>query len=225
MWKKIASSCFVLSITLLLGFLTYTTITAKNNDQKVATDQEKTHQQKAKSKTSNQTPSTTDSSKDKKVITVGGGESATKQKLSLTTRPIAQDRAPHREATTSQEKLKKTVTTLEPLSKALLNRALQNIDLKAWKTTVQLKYQDVGNKKWFEVTNDYQIVDFLLDPDLFQKMILEAVAKRINFADLIITFNYDDDLKGVAIEIAFAKKTTVTKTLYYRLENKLNLTK
>ena len=130
MWKKIASSCFVFSITLLLGFLTYSTITSKNNEQKVVTDQQKTQQQKAKSKTSKQTPSTTTSPKDEKVITIGGGETATKQKLSLTKRPISQDREPDLPTKTSKEQLKKEVKTIEPLSKALLNRALQNIDLK-----------------------------------------------------------------------------------------------
>lgn len=70
--------------------------------------------------------------------------------------------------------------------------------------------------------NDYQIVDFALEPDVFQKLLINQIAKKINFADLKITFAYSRDFKKVKVKTVFKDKTTVSKTLFYQLETKVD---
>ena len=222
MWKKIISGLFVLGIVSLLGFFTYATIKGtKKNEQKTINPKKASKKKKAKqNKPKNfpevnrvtSPPPTNPPPPQHIVLKKTEEESALPQ-----TNDFDETKVTAKEEVVVEKELPKSVTP-PLLSAELLEKALADMQIKNWKDAIQLKYGPNQGSKIIDPQNNYQIVDFVLIPDLFQKMVIKEVAKRINFADLIISFVYHKDLKKVKVKIVFKEEITINQTLYFQVQ-------
>lgn len=223
----------VLSIVGLLAFYTYSTINKANKKDNAS----KTNSSSTTAKPSSTSPQTTSKQID---IRKNIEQSNPKPTIKISQVKVGSSVATVQSDGNKQQSQKTTVkeaivkTPITPKSKAnselipnpqeeakrkqlLLDRALAQMQLKNWKKAVEIEYAPNQNQPAIDPVNNYQIVNFKLIPDAFQKMIIAAIAQRINFTDLIVTFNYQTDYKAVAVKVALKNDKNITKTLNYQL--------
>ncbi len=100
------------------------------------------------------------------------------------------------------------------VNKKLLTQVVQKLNLSGWKETVIPSYKKDDSAK---NVNDYQLDDFAIQTDSFERMVLEQIAKKINFADLVVTFTYYQGFKQVKIKVAFKAREDIFATINYQL--------
>lgn len=120
-----------------------------------------------------------------------------------------------------QQKKKVTVSNsksnvFDVYSQAFLQKALNDLQIMNWKESVMLIYENSVAKlqsfhpkpKWNE--------------EVFPKLFIQAVAKKIDFVDLKFTFAFFHTNNQVVIKIAFAEKPHIFIVKRYQINTQKN---
>ncbi len=105
---------------------------------------------------------------------------------------------------------------IEIFSPYFLQKTFENLKITNWKEAVVLNYEKEKKDNLFD--NNFKIKNASFQNDIFQKLLLEAIAKKLDFEDLLITFEYFDDFTKIKVTIAFHQKPNIFINKYYQIK-------